>query len=467
MKLAVHSLFLKIFLWFWATVIATGIALIFTFILVPQSAPSQWHTALVESGRNPGLVAVELAERDGIYAASAYIEQMERGTHLQACLFDLSGGAIAGNNCGSFKNMTSRVAVSKSPDFNMRYGIAHIALLVKGRSGREYIYATELPEGPGFLFGTHRTVILRLWGVAFLVSGFICYLLTRYITSPILHLRGVSQQLAAGDLSTRAAAAIERRHDELGDLVRDFNAMAGQIQELVSRQRQLISDISHELRSPLARLNVALDLGRERKGNDSAFDHMEQDLSLLNNLIERLLTVARLDSTSAPVAMKPLNMTELVEQIARDADFESHDRGGRVRFTAQEEIHVRGNAVLLHSAVENIVRNAICYGGLDGTVDVSLERDGRDASSVRLIVRDCGPGVPESELVNIFQPFYRVTDARDRQSGGTGLGLAIADRVIRIHGGTIRAEKAEPHGLLVEIALPCLPLNSSALEQDS
>jgi two-component system sensor histidine kinase CpxA len=305
---------------------------------------------------------------------------------------------------------------------------------------------------------------VRQWGVALLVSGFICYLLTLYITTPILHLRGLSQKLAAGDLSTRA---VERRHDELGDLVRDFNAMAGQIEELVSRQRQLISDISHELRSPLARLNVALDLGRERKGNDSAFDHMERDLSLLNDLIERLLTVARLDSTAAPIAMMPLNMTELVEQIARDADFEAHDQGGRVRFTAQEQIFVQGNAELLHGAVENIVRNAISYGGLDGPVDVTLERDAHDALSARLIVRDCGPGVPEAELVKIFQPFYRATEARDRQSGGTGLGLAIADRVVRIHGGTIQAENVEPHGLRVEIVLPCLIPNSSRPEQDT
>ena len=467
MKLAVHSLFLKIFLWFWATIIATAIALILTFILVPRSAPLQWRMALVESARNPGMVAVEMVERDGIPAASAYINRMGRETQLRACLFDLSGEAIVGKNCEGFRSMASRAAISRAPEFSMRYGIARIALLVKGMSRNEFIYATELPEGPRFLFGTNRTAVLRGWGVALLVSGFICYLLTRYITTPILHLRGVSQQLAAGDLSTRAPAAIERRQDELGDLVRDFNAMAGHIEELVSRQRQLISDVSHELRSPLARLNVALDLGRQRKGNDSAFDHMEQDLSLLNDLIERLLTIARLDSTVAPVAMKPLSMTELIEQIVRDADFESHGQGGRVRFTAQEQILVQGNAELLHSAIENIVRNAISYGGLDGPVNITLERPVQDASSARLIVRDCGPGVPDSDLVNIFQPFYRVTDARDRQSGGTGLGLAIADRVIRIHGGTIRAENAEPHGLRVEIALPCLPLNSSALEQDS
>src|SRR5260370_28022791 len=171
----------------------------------------------------------------------------------------------------------------------MRYCNARLVLMLQGRSGRKYIFATELPAGPRAALGINRAAIALQWGVAFLVSGFICYLLTRYLTTPILRLRKASQQLAAGDLSTRAAAAIERRHDELGDLVRDFNAMASRIEDLVSRQRQLISDVSHELRSPLARLTVALDLGRKRKGDDPAFGHMEQDLGLLDEMIGRPL----------------------------------------------------------------------------------------------------------------------------------------------------------------------------------
>jgi two-component system sensor histidine kinase CpxA len=280
-------------------------------------------------------------------------------------------------------------------------------------------------------------------------------LLTRYLTTPILRLREASQKLATGDLSTRAAASIERRHDELGDLVRDFNAMASRIEELVSRQRQLISDVSHELRSPLARLNVALDLGRERKGNDPAFDHMEQDIGLLDEMIGRLLTIARLDTVSAPIPMVPVNLTELVSQIVRDADFESREHDGGLKLTTNEQCFVRGNSELLHSAIENVVRNAIRYTAPGTSVEVLLGSEcNSSASSVRLTVRDYGPGVPESELGNIFQPFYRVADARDRQSGGAGLGLAIADRIIRIHGGTIRAENAAQRGLQVEILLP-------------
>jgi two-component system sensor histidine kinase CpxA len=461
MKLTMRSLFLKIFLWFWATVIATGIALVLTFIFEPRSVPSRWHATLQDTARYSGVIAVDEAERGGAPAASAYIERIERETRLRACLFDSAGGLIAGSDCGSFQNMTSHLTVSTPSAFSMRYGIARVALTLQGSSGREYIFATELPAGPRAALGINRASIALKWGIALLVSGFICYLLTRYLTTPILRLRAASQQLAAGDLSTRAAAVIERRHDELGDLVRDFNAMASRIEELVRRQRQLISDVSHELRSPLARLYVALDLGRERKGNDPAFDHMEKDIGLLNEMIGRLLTVARLDTSAPPVPMMPVDLTEIVSQVVRDADFESRERSGGVKLTAHKQFIVQGNAKLLQSAIENLVRNAISYAEPGTSVEIFLRSErASNVSFVRLEVRDYGPGVPESELVNIFQPFYRVSDARDRQSGGAGLGLAIAERVIRIHGGTIRAENAAPRGLQVEILLPQLSLNS-------
>ena len=195
--------------------------------------------------------------------------------------------------------MASHVTASKASDFSMRYGIARVALMLTGQSGRVYIFATELPAGPRAALGIDRAAVVLQWGVAFLVSGLICSLLTRYLTTPILRLREMSQKLTAGDLSVRAGPVLAQRGDEIGDLIRDFNAMASRIEELISRQRQLISDVSHELRSPLARLNVALDLGRQRKGNDPAFDQMEEDIQLLDEMIGRLLTIARLDISAA------------------------------------------------------------------------------------------------------------------------------------------------------------------------
>jgi two-component system sensor histidine kinase CpxA len=451
------SLFLKIFLWFWATVIVTGIALIVTIMFEPRGVPSQWHATLIETAHSSGAIAVSEADRGGDSAAAAYIGRIEGETHLRTCLFDQTGSLVAGRDCVSFQSMTSHLTAAKPSNFSMRHGIARVAIRLKGSNGHDYIFATELPAGPRAALGMNRTSIALQWSVALLVSGLVCYLLTRYLTTPILRLRAAAQQLAAGDLSTRTAAGLERRHDELGDLVRDFNAMASRTEELVSRQRQLISDVSHELRSPLARLYVALDLGRERKGSDAAFDHMEKDIGLLNEMIGRLLAVARLDSSAPPVPMMSVNLTEIVSQIIRDADFESGERNGHVKLTVHEQIFVHGDAKLLQSAIENLVRNAISYTEPGTSVEVLLQSEHRSSESfTRLTVRDYGPGVPESELVNIFQPFYRVSDARDRQSGGAGLGLAIAERVIRVHGGTIRAENVAPRGLQVMILLPQL-----------
>jgi two-component system, OmpR family, sensor histidine kinase CpxA len=450
--LVMRSLFLKIFFWFWATVIATGVALILTFILEPRSVPSRWHATLIDTARYSGTIAVETAERDGNASASAYLERIEQETHMKACLFDASGNVIAGTGCGPFQSMTSHVVASRDSDFNMKYGIARVALMLTGRSSRHYVFATELPAGPRAALGMNQAAVILQWGVAFLVSGLICSLLTRYLTAPILQLREMSQRLAAGDLSVRTGLGLAQRQDEIGDLVRDFNAMASRIEELISRQRQLISDVSHELRSPLARLNVALDLGRERKGNDPAFEQMQDDIRLLDEMIGRLLTIAKLDISAPQVPMADFDLAELLSQIARNAEFESRELNGRVRLISSVQCIVWGSAELLHSAIENVVRNAIRYAENETCVDISLECE--NSSSARLVVRDYGPGIPESELKNIFQPFYRVAGARDRQSGGTGLGLAIADRVVRIHGGTIRAENATPHGLKVEIVLP-------------
>jgi two-component system sensor histidine kinase CpxA len=462
MTIRIRSLFLKIFLWFWATVIATGIALVATWIVLqPKNIPSQSQTNLADTAWVSGAATVNELERQGAPAASAYMTQLSQKTHLKSCLFDSSGNVLAGTGCANFDDIGTRATTSDIPAFNMKHNFARVAVKVRGKSGREYVYAVEqVMEHRGPPPGVGLSGILLRWSVAFLVSGLICYLLTRYLTAPILRLREASQQLALGDFSTRAAAGMEHRRDELGTLVRDFNAMAARIEELVSRQRQLIYDISHELRSPLARLNVALDLAQQRKGNDPAFDHMEQDIECLNDMIGRLLTVAKLDASATPVPMARVDLAELVSQIVHSADFELQERDGAVRLSSQGQYFVLGNAELLHSAIENVIRNAIRYTGAgnsvpENSVEVQLEStSAADPALVRILVRDYGQGVPESELANIFQPFYRVADDRNRQSGGTGLGLAIADRVVRIHGGTIKAKNATPHGLQVEILLP-------------
>jgi two-component system, OmpR family, sensor histidine kinase CpxA len=447
-----RSLFLKIFLWFWATAILTGVALILTFVLQPGGVPARWHMALSETARMYGRAAVGEMEHGGPAAVADYLQDLSRSAHTQACLFDQHGSAVAGSACATFLPLVRRAAATSTASaFGIRYGLVRVALQVAGRNGVSYIFATELPAGPRAAFGPDPLGLALHWGVALLVSGFICYLLARYLTAPILQLGAASRQLAAGKLNTRAAAGSQKRNDELGELIRDFNAMAARIESLVCSQRQLISDVSHELRSPLARLIVAMDLARERKGNDPAFERMEKDFDRLNEMVGRLLTVARLDASDASIQMKIVNLSVLVSEVVSDAEFAAYERQRSVHVSSDENMYVRGNPDLLRSAIENIILNAVRYTAPGTVIDVHLRREARVCA---LCVRDHGPGVPESELVNIFRPFYRVANARDEQSGGIGLGLAITDRVVRLHAGSLSATNALDGGLEVEIRIP-------------
>jgi len=457
MSLTHRSLLVKIFLWFWATVLITAAASVITFWVRAHSSPYQWHASVIETTRISGETAIQTYEQSGPVAAARYMVQLEHRNLQNPCLFDQSHNVLAGRNCDALADMLPNLTEPGVPDFGVRFGVARVALKLRGASGREYVFAAEVPAGvpPGRPRGPRMTRLgyALQWAVALIVSGSICYLLTRYLTAPIFRLREAAHQLASGDLSARANSRISPRHDELGDLVRDFDTMAARIEDLVSRQRQLISDVSHELRSPLGRLNVALDLARQRKGDDPAFDQAEQDTALLNEMIGRLLTIAKLDVSARDVPMVQVDLSELLHQIVRNANFESHPNENRVTLTVESEVFVPGNPELLHSAIENVVRNAIHYTEPGTQVEIVLQHDAA-RSSARIQIRDHGPGLPEAELTNIFRPFYRVAAARDRQSGGTGLGLAISDRVIRTHGGTIIARNAVPKGLLIEILLP-------------
>lgn len=455
MKLTHRSLLLKIFLWFWTTVLITGIASVLTFWIRTHSSPYQWHASLIEKARNSGETAIQIYEENGPVAAVKYLALARRDKLLNSCLFDRSGDVLAGRDCESVADMLPNLSAPGVPDFGVKSGVGRVAQILKGRSGREYIFATELPPGPPMRPRLTRLGFALQWAVALFVSALICYLLTRYLTTPILRLREAAHQLALGDLSTRAGTRISPRNDELGDLVRDFDTMAARIQDLVLGQRQLISDVSHELRSPLARLNIALDLARERKGDDPAFEQAGQDTALLDEMIGRLLTLAKLGAAGREIPMTAVDLAGLLTQVARNANFESHPNEDRVKLAIENDCLVHGNPELLHSAIENIVRNAIHYTDLGTQVELRLTRSAAAGQSfARIEVRDYGPGVPDSELTSIFRPFYRVAASRDRQSGGAGLGLAIADRAIRTHGGTIRSENATPHGLLMEILLP-------------
>lgn len=448
-------LFLKIFLWFWLTVVLTGISLVLAFVLQPQSVPSRWRAGFADTVKYFGEAAVGALEQGGVPAASRYIDQLSQDAHIHACIFDAAGKALAGKYCPEFTGMAEHVARGGSPDFGLRRGLVRMAVPIKRSDGHSYIYASELLAGPRAAFGVNPGAVLLRGVVALFVSGIVCYFLTLYLTAPVLRLRSVARQIAAGQLSVRAEPRMESRRDELGDLVRDFNRMADKTEHLIDSQRQLLYDVSHELRSPLARMNVALDLLRGRIPEDPALNHMEADLQRLNEMIGRLLTVAKLEARSTLQTPARVNLAELVSSLASDADFEAHERGSRVDIMQAADLAVRGDPNLLRSAIENVLRNAVRFTVPGTAVEVHLRASpGVSADKAMIAIRDHGAGVPDGELANIFKPYYRVADAPDRGSRGYGLGLAITERIVRLHGGSIQAMNDPGGGLRVEMIFP-------------
>jgi two-component system, OmpR family, sensor kinase len=323
-----------------------------------------------------------------------------------------------------------------------------------GADGHHYgilIQPRRHMSGPlGVLMEARFAVLL----LALAVTGFASWLLTRSITRPVRALGAATRVLAGGDLTARVAAKVSARRDEFGTLARDFDGMAGRLRDLLLGREQLLRDVSHELRSPLARMRVALGLARQPGGEPAReLDRLEAEVERLDRLIGQMLHLTRLDATSAGELSEDVDLVELLDGITRDAEFEAQATAVRVRWQPPAAaLMVRGNAAWLASAVENVVRNALRYTCPASEVAVSLHA--ATAGVVRIEVRDHGPGVPEAELARIFEPFHRVAASRARDCGGDGIGLAITARVLAAHGGRAWAENAEGGGLRVLLELP-------------
>jgi two-component system, OmpR family, sensor histidine kinase CpxA len=451
------SLFLKIFLSFWlAQALIVALVVLATVVFRPQTESPFWE--YIKSNTADQLV--QAYESGGSKVLDAKLDQLGTTLRLKAYLFDDQGKELAGRPAPRW---AQRLSQGLDPQgggwfhrFSPRRFVSHE---VTTAGGRHYMMVAEVPPRPWLPLLRQKPpgtglVILAL---AVLVSGFVCYVLARYLTSDARRLRAATQQLAAGDLNARAVAPKRGRRDELAELVRDFNTMASRLQDLVSAQSRLLNDISHELRSPLARLSVALGLAWQRAGTEAhgALERIELEANRLNELIGRLLTLARLEGGEDAMRRSPIALDELVQSIAEDADFEAQSRQCRVRCVIQDEAVVFGNHSLLHSAIENVVRNAMRHTCEGTDVEIRLVQEsgnGRPEAVVRVI--DHGSGVPQASLDKLFRPFYRLDDARGRQTGGVGLGLAITERAVRLHGGSVRAVNRPEGGLMVEIRVP-------------
>jgi two-component system sensor histidine kinase CpxA len=291
--------------------------------------------------------------------------------------------------------------------------------------------------------------------IAMVISALSGLLLAWYVASPLTRIRASTRRFAEGDLDARVGKLRVGRSAEIIALAAEFDNMADRIKTLIESHRRLVRDVSHELRSPLARLRVALELARDGDAArvQASLDRIESESDRLEAMLSQAIELSSLE-TRQHAAPDTVALDELLEDVITNADYEGAPRGRKVVLTDCERQMLSGSRDALYSAFENVIRNALAYTQDGTTVSVRLLRDPRDAKNVLIVVRDHGPGVPEGELVRIFEPFYRTDAARTRSSGGTGLGLAIARRAVERHGGTIVARNAEGGGLEVSICLP-------------
>jgi two-component system sensor histidine kinase CpxA len=318
--------------------------------------------------------------------------------------------------------------------------------------GQEFVFAGEFFSPP--LFRSLPGSVLVAIFLSSLLTSLLCAALAQYLTKPIVRLRDAAHAIARGDLEARAGLSGSTRRDEIADLVKDFDTMAGEIRDLVESNKRMLMGASHDLRSPISRIRVALSLAStapeaERK---ELLERIEFELLRLNGMIEQILTVARLESGQLTPPCQPLSLNQVIGEAVEDARFEASQSNVEIAYDDNwREVTILGDQNMLRSAFENVLRNAIFYSGVDGRVDLSVAIDSRLAM---ISVRDNGPGVPEAALPKLFNPFYRVDDARGTSTGGSGLGLSLVSGAVKFHNGTVCARNLQPHGLEIIIELP-------------
>ena len=426
-----RSLFAKILLWFLASTVITGFGIAVTSAITLETSgrPSLFADVMTQRADEARLAW----ERGGQPALAAMLARLRGATRNDLIFTDSRGRDL----------VTGRDRASLLPHeesaFSWLARITRFRIAHQDSTGRYWLIVVGPPR---VMFWFLRPEHLWVLGICVLL----CYWLSWHLTSPVRKLQRAVDCFGRGELNVRAEAG---RHDELGQLARTFNLMADRIQTLLTAERRLLLDISHELRSPLARLSVAVELARSAK-DPADLDRIQKEADRLNTLIGELLQVTRAEGDPSQRIVEPVVLNDVVAEIVDDTSIEARAKDCELAFQADDRLVLDGDAELLRRAIENVVRNAIRYAPAGSRVEVNLSRRGDDAV---VCVRDFGPGVPREAVERIFDPFYRVDSDRNRTSGGTGLGLAIARRAVQLHGGIIRAENAHP-GLRVTIVMP-------------
>jgi len=458
-----RRLFWKIFLPFWVAQ-ALLLGMLYLRLHYRLHAENPWWVQ-PERRLVPTLadLAVRRYEEGGQPALRALLDQTAMPHRSDYWLLDAAGRELSGrplpDEIIDFAQRALRHEGMVRPD----EAVVLVAPVVTPRSS--YLLIGEFIPPP--LSERVPGDILWVLKLGTIISALMCLVIAHYLSKPIERLRLATNELARGNLDIRVGATIGKRSDEIADLVRDFDSMAGELRNQIQSERNLLSGVSHELRSPIARMRLALALARtsDRPERDEMLDRIEQDTIQLDSMLERILTVARLENGQYKPKFESLSLNDLIDEVLDDARFEAAATDVTVNYADDAMLHVNGDPRLLRSAIENVVRNAIFYSGQGGRIDVGLRLD--DSHAI-LTVRDNGKGVPDDALALLFKPFYRVDDARGTTTGGMGLGLAIVRNAVAVHGGTVTARNVSPHGLEVELRLPvagsALPAGNSAAQ---
>lgn len=453
-------LFWKFFLAFWLALVTAAVGVGIVVSLHQRSAETEWTMPL-----RPGGFILDAA--DGVLRAggpavlAAALREWRQDGEGGVFVVDAGGTDLLGRAVPAAALAQARAEAEGAdggrdsrPEPVREVRLAdgsHYLLFRDGQAARLPGPPGPLNAGPGAPGGPrgqppdHRLPI----AAGLLASLAFSALLAWYLAKPIRNLRWAFEAAAAGYLETRVAPLMGRRSDEIADLGRDFDRMAAQLQGLIAAQQRLLHDVSHELRSPLARLQVAIGLARQRPETmPDALERIEREAGRVDELVGELLTLSRLEAGMDDAPADTVDLVEMVAAIVDDACFEARAAGRDLALTARGEVLATVRAELLYRAFENVIRNAVKYTAAGTTVEVEAGADA--AGGFRLTVSDRGPGVAGADLEAIFEPFYRA----GKGGVGFGLGLAIARGAVVAHGGGIVAQAREAGGLRVEIRLP-------------
>jgi len=443
-------LFWKIFIPFW--ILQTCIMLFSAYRVHASFGPDRPWWVQPERRAVPVLAryATWRYARGGQEGLRELLHDIELEKRSAYWLFDDKMNELSGNRMPPDALQTIQRALQNKGIANAKNGTFIVEKLTD--KGHEFVFAGEFffPPLLHSLPGSVLVVIL----FSSLITSLVCAVLAQYLTRPIVRLRDAAHAIAGGNLDARAGLSGSTRRDEIADLVLDFDTMANEIRDLVESNKRMLMGASHDLRSPISRIRVALSLAStapepERK---ELLDRIEVELLRLNGMIEQILTVARLESGQFKPASQPLSLNQVISEAVEDARFEASQSNVEIVYDENgPELTMVGEENMLRSAFENVLRNAIFYSGDQGRVQVSVSVQ---SGIARISVRDNGPGAPEAALPKLFNPFYRVDDARGTSTGGSGLGLSIVSGAVKAHNGSVHARNVDPCGLEVVIELP-------------